>query len=61
MKKWFMIGLLSLILGVTACSPSSKEAKPEKESVEVVKKEEEPETKVEKEVTKEEEDRKSVV
>ncbi|WP_342566641.1 hypothetical protein MKY09_11205 [Psychrobacillus sp. FSL K6-4046] len=55
MKKWFMIGLISLILGVTACSPSSKEAKPEKESVEVVKKEEESETKVEKEVTKEEE------
>lgn len=50
-----MLGILSIILGVTACSPSSEEAKPEKESVEVEKKKEEPETKVEKEVTKEEE------
>lgn len=48
-----MLGILSIILGVTACSPSSKEEKPEKESVEVVKKEEEPETKIEKEVTEE--------
>ena len=39
MRKWFTLVLLSIILGVTACAPSTKEEKPEKESEEVVKKE----------------------
>ncbi|WP_342560655.1 hypothetical protein NSQ95_07755 [Psychrobacillus sp. FSL W7-1457] len=56
MRKWFGLVLLSIILGVTACSPSSKESKTDKESEEVEKKEEQSVTKEEKEVVEEEQE-----
>lgn len=54
MRKWFVFVLISTILGLTACSPSSKEVKPEKRSEEVVKNEEKSLTKEEQTEVKEE-------
>lgn len=41
MKKWFFLVILSFMLGLTACSTTSNEKKPEKEMEEAVTKEKE--------------------